>query len=260
MFSKKTIFCIILLSISCAIIIYYLKDPNAIHQEHSLQAPSATFILGTDYLGRDLFSRLFFGILQSISIGLIVLIIVAIISIFLGGLSGYIKGPLDYGIVFFADLLSSIPSMILCLVFVGFFANSVWSVTVALIISWLGKYIRYIRNLVISLQKEDFITLAPLHGSTGLHTLMVHLLPNLAYPLLALFITDIGKIILSVSGLAFLGLGIQPPTAELGTILYDGKAYFFIAPWLFIFPGICLTVLILMSQLLGRKLMQWYQT
>lgn len=89
---------------------------------------------------------------------------------------------------------------------------------------------------------------------------MVHLLPNLAYPLLALFITDIGKIILSVSGLAFLGLGIQPPTAELGTILYDGKAYFFIAPWLFIFPGICLTVLILMSQLLGRKLMQWYQT
>lgn len=234
------------------IIIWQLKDPYLIDKQNALQGMNLKHWFGTDYLGRDLFSRIIYGTIYSSLLAICSLIGVITISLILGGFAGYSGKLIDLIITTFADILVSIPTLILTLVFAGLFANSLMTVLIALVISWSGKYIRYIRNLVLNIRKEEFIILAPLRGSYGKHTLFHHIVPNIIIELVSLFLTDIGKIMLSISGLSFLGIGVQPPVPELGTILFDGKAYFFVAPWIFIFPGIILSLIVLGTQALGK--------
>lgn len=242
------LFCVVL-----ALIWLKTTDPYAIDQTARLEGISWQHWFGTDYLGRDVFTRVVYGTISSLIIAGLVLTSVIIFSLLLGGSAGGLGGWFDLIVVTFADILLSIPSLLLALVFAGVFANTMVTVVIALIISWSGKYIRYIRHLVLNLKKEEFIHLAPLRGSFGRYTFVEHILPNLFTELSSLFITDIGKILLSISGLSFIGIGIQPPTPELGTILYDGKMYFFVAPWLFIFPGMVLSSIVLWTQALRHK-------
>ncbi|MCR8997180.1 ABC transporter permease [Brevibacillus laterosporus] len=251
---KKHIVVFFACCVVLALIFIQLKDPYAIEKSNSLQGMSWSHWFGTDYLGRDLFSRTFYGSFYSLLLAICSLFGVVLVSLILGGISGLVGGLVDSSITTIADIMISIPSLILTLVFTGFFSNSIFTVMAALIISWSGKYIRYIRNLVLNIRKEEFIILAPLRGSYGKHTLFYHIIPNIFAELLSLFLTDIGKIILSISGLSFLGIGVQPPTPELGTILFDGKAYFFVAPWIFIFPGIILSAIVLITQFISSKI------
>lgn len=250
---KKCIFFLIMILI-ILFVFSQLKDPYSINKLEILQNVSWNHLFGTDYLGRDLFSRVLYGATISMVLASVSLTIVVLLSLFLGSLAGIVGGLLDISIMIFADSLVSIPSIIIALVFAGFFANSIIVVLLALIISWSGNYIRYIRNLVLNIKKEEFILLAPLRGSKGSHTLIHHILPNILVELFSLFITDLGKIILSISGLSFLGIGIQPPTPELGTILFDGKSYFFVAPWIFIFPGLAISLIVLITQYISQKI------
>lgn len=251
---KKTIVIFLIGGLSLVLVAQLLKDPYAINKLEGLQGVSSQHIFGTDYLGRDLFSRVLYGSVYSLGLAVLSLVGVILISLLLGSLAGRIGGLVDTGMMMFADSLISIPSIILALVFTGLFSNSLLTVMLALIISWSGKYIRYIRNLVLNIGKEEFIMLAPLRGSRKGHTLMYHILPNLLVELLSLFMTDLGKIILSISGLSFLGIGAQPPMPELGTILFDGKAYFFIAPWIFIFPGLVIAAIVLVTQVISSRI------
>ena len=243
------------ISVSIAVFLN-LKNPYLIDKGCRLQGISWHHWFGTDYLGRDLFSRVIYGCFYSLSISLLVLIGIVLVSLLLGGSAGLIGGFIDSFITVIADMMISIPSIILALVFAGLFSNSIFTVMVALIISGSGKYIRYIRNLVLNLKTEEFVLLAPLRGSFTFHTLFYHILPNLVIELMSLFTTDLGKLLISISGLSFLGIGIQPPTPELGTILFDGKAYFFVAPWVFIFPGILLSGIVLLTQVISKKINQ----
>lgn len=245
--------CFIIVSL---VVFLNLKNPYLIDKACRLQGISWQHWFGTDYLGRDLFSRVIYGCFYSLSIALLVLIGIVLISLLLGGSAGLIGGFIDSFITIVADMMISIPSMILALVFAGLFSNSIFTVMAALIISGSGKYIRYIRNLVLNIKTEEFVLLAPLRGSFTFHTLFYHILPNLVAELMSLFTTDLGKILISISGLSFLGIGIQPPTPELGTILFDGKAYFFVAPWVFIFPGILLSGIVLLTQRISKKINQ----
>jgi len=248
---KRIVQLICFISVSLVVFLN-LKNPYLIDKECRLQGISWQHWFGTDYLGRDLFSRVIYGCFYSLSIALLVLIGIVLISLLLGGSAGLIGGVIDSFITIVADMMISIPSMILALVFAGLFSNSIFTVMAALIISGSGKYIRYIRNLVLNIKTEEFVLLAPLRGSFTFHTLFYHILPNLV----ALFTTDLGKILISISGLSFLGIGIQPPTPELGTILFDGKAYFFVAPWVFIFPGILLSGIVILTQRISKKINQ----
>ncbi|GEL92440.1 hypothetical protein EVI01_17770 [Enterococcus villorum] len=229
------------------------SDPYRIDQSSRLEGMSWRHWCGTDYLGRDVYTRIVYGTFSSLVITIIVLVSVLTISLLLGGGAGLLGGVFDLLVMTFTDILLSVPSLLLALVFAGIFANTIVTVMIALMISWSGKYIRYIRHLVLDLKKEEFVCLAPLRGSLGKHTLMVHILPNLFTELFSLVISDIGKLLLSISGLSFLGIGIQPPMPELGTILYDGKMYFFVAPWLFIFPGIVLSSIVLLTQAFSHQ-------
>ncbi|MBC1600883.1 ABC transporter permease [Listeria welshimeri] len=255
---KKIIFLFIII-LSILLIFSHLKDPYAVNKSESLQNISWDHLFGTDYLGRDLFSRVLYGASNSLIIACLSLTIVVFLSLFLGSLAGIVGGLVDTSIMIFADSLISIPSIIVALVFVGLFSNSIIVVLIALIISWSGNYIRYIRNLVLNIRKEEFIVLAPLRGSQGSHLLFHHILPNILAELFSLFMTDLGKIILSISGLSFLGIGIHPPTPELGTILFDGKSYFFIAPWIFIFPGLAISLIVLTTQYSSYKITNYWR-
>lgn len=252
---KRIVQLICFISVSLVVFLN-LKNPYLIDKECRLQGISWQHWFGTDYLGRDLFSRVIYGCFYSLSIALLVLIGIVLFSLLLGGSAGLIGGVIDSFITIVADMMISIPSMILALVFAGLFSNSIFTVMAALIISGSGKYIRYIRNLVLNIKTEEFVILSPLRGSFTFHTLFYHILPNLVAELMSLFTTDLGKLLISISGLSFLGIGIQPPTPELGTILFDGKAYFFVAPWLFIFPGILLSGIVLLTQIISKKINQ----
>ena len=125
-----------------------------------------------------------------------------------------------------------------------------------LMIGWLGRYLRYFRNLARDVQTQPFVKFASLSGLTRTQTIVHHIIPHLMRNVTALITADFGKLMLSISGLAFIGLGIKPPLPELGAILYDGKSYFYSAPWLFFFPGILLGGFALTCQILNRRFTQ----
>lgn len=228
-----------------------VKDPYVVNPESVLVKPSMDHFFGTDYLGRDLYSRIMIGSLYSVGLAILCLVCVCCLSLLLGGLAGMELGLVSKLILTFADILYCLPSILLALVFVGLFANSVWTVILSFVLSWSGKYIRYIRGLVIDIRRQEYIQLAYQRGCGKMQTLLRHILPNLMIALTSLFITDVGRIVLSISGLSFLGIGVQPPQAELGTILYDAKQYFMGSPWLLLPPGLAITIILMASQGLG---------
>jgi len=152
-----------------------------------------------------------------------------------------------------ADMLIALPAIIIALVVLGFINNSVVGLCLALIIGWLGRYLRYFRNLARDTMTQPFVKFAPLSGMSKFQVTIHHIVPHLISDIMALVTADFGKLMLSISGLAFIGLGVKPPIPELGAILHDGKSYFYSAPWLFIFPGVLLGGFALICQILNRR-------
>lgn len=234
----------------------FYDKANMIHQSEALLPPSLHHLLGTDHLGRDFFTRLFVG--SMVTLGLTTLIIVGsvILGLMLGLAAALIGRWLDALLMAFADMLIALPSIIIALVVLGFINNSIVGLCLALMIGWLGRYLRYFRNLARDVQTQPFVKFASLSGLTRTQTTVRHIIPHLMRNVTALITADFGKLMLSISGLAFIGLGVKPPLPELGAILYDGKSYFYSAPWLFFFPGILLGGFALTCQILNRRFTQ----
>ena len=205
-----------------------------------LESPNGQHWLGTDQLGRDFLVRLIVGSLVTLSLTGIVILLSVCMGLIFGLFAGIERRWLDQIIMFVADMLLAIPSFIIALVILSLVSNSMIGLILALTIGWIGRYLRYFRNLTRDIQKRPFVQYARLSGNSTFKTTVTHVIPHLLSNIFALVTADFGKMMLSISGLAFLGLGIKPPTPELGTILFDGKSYFNGAPWLFFFPGLLL--------------------
>lgn len=239
---------------SLIILLYFYSITRCYEGNQPLQSPNAQHVLGTDQLGRDFLIRLIEGTSVTLMLTIVVVILSVTVGLILGLIAGIERKWLDQLCMFIADMLLAIPSFIIALVVLGLISNSMVGLVLALTLGWIGRYLRYFRNLTRDIQKKPFISYAVLSGNSIVKTTMTHTVPHLMSNIFALITADFGKIMLSISGLAFLGLGIKPPTPELGTILFDCKSYFNSAPWLFFYPGILLGGCVLLFQTINKKI------
>ncbi len=247
---------IVLLMAFIAVFASYLApyDPTALHLNNILEPPSSQFFLGTDTLGRDVFSRLIYGARASLYVGFISVGIAVIIGVFFGLISGYLGGIIDEIIMRGVDIMLCFPSFFLILAVISLLEPNLINIMIIIgLTSWMGVA-RLVRAETLSLRERDFIAAAKLAGSSTLRILFVHILPNTLTPVLISATLGIAGAILIESFLSFLGLGIQPPNPSWGNILMEGKDTLEIAPWLSLYPGIAILITILGYNLLGEGL------
>jgi peptide/nickel transport system permease protein len=229
-------------------------DPNFIDIESILIAPSYNHIMGTDGLGRDVFSRMLYGAQISLLVGFVAVGISTGIGIILGSIAGFYRGWVDSFIMRIVDVVLSIPSFFLILAVIAFLTPSIWNIMIVIgLTSWMGVT-RLVRAEFLSLRGREYVMASEAMGSSDIKIILLHLLPNSMTPIIVSSVLGIASAVLVESGLSFLGLGVQAPTASWGNILTDGKEYIQFAWWLSLFPGLAILLTVLGYNLLGEGL------
>jgi peptide/nickel transport system permease protein len=229
-------------------------DPAQIDQDNLLVPPSPKHLMGTDSLGRDLFSRIVFGARISLSIGIIAVGIATIIGIILGSIAGFYGRWIGSVIMRFVDLMLCFPTLFLILAVVAILEPSIFNIMIIIgLTSWMGTA-RLIRAEILSLKEREFIQAARAIGASNFRIILRHLIPNAIGPVLISAILGIAGAILVESALSFLGLGVQPPVPSWGNILIEAKSTLGIAWWLTLYPGLFILITILGFNLIGEGL------
>ncbi|MBI3087737.1 MAG: ABC transporter permease [Candidatus Omnitrophica bacterium] len=229
-------------------------DPNAIDLLEALQPPSALHWLGTDSLGRDLYSRLVFGARISLLVGVGAIGVAMLIGTALGLAAGWYGGWVDSALMRFVDVMLCFPTFFLLLAIVALIGQSVANIILIIgVTGWMGVA-RLVRAEVLSLKEREFIQAARVLGFGAGRIMWRHLLPNALSPVLVSATLGIGSAILVESGLSFLGLGVQPPTPSWGNLLIDAKGTLGVAWWLTLYPGLAILCTVLAFNLLGEGL------
>ena len=229
-------------------------DPAALNPDQILMPPSPEHLLGTDELGRDVFSSLLYGARVSLWVGFVAVGISTAIGIVLGLASGYFGGWTDELIMRGVDVMLCFPSFFLILAVIAFLEPSLINIMVVIgLTSWMGVA-RLVRAETLSLRERDYIAASRLAGASTSRLLFVHILPNALAPVLVSATLGVAGAILVESSLSFLGLGVQPPDASWGNMLMDGKNTLEIAPWLSLYPGLAILITVLGYNLLGESL------
>ncbi|MDP6686102.1 MAG: ABC transporter permease [Candidatus Omnitrophota bacterium] len=227
-------------------------DPAEIDIENILRGPSKEHILGTDSLGRDLFSRMVYGTRISLLVGFIAVGISALIGIVLGSLAGYYGKWVDVLIMRFVDIMLCFPTFFLILAVIALLEPSIINIMVIIgVTSWMGVA-RLIRAEILSLKERDFIYAERAIGASDVRIIVHHLIPNAMAPVLVSITLGIAAAILVESSLSFLGIGVQPPTPSWGNILSEGKSVMGAAWWMVLFPGLAIFITVLGYNLLGE--------
>ena len=229
-------------------------DPTALDVDSILQSPGAQHLLGTDALGRDVFSRMLYGARVSLWVGFVAVGISVTIGLALGLVAGYFGGLVDELIMRLVDVMLCFPSFFLILAVIAFLEPSLMNIMVVIgLTSWMGVA-RLVRAETLSLRERDFVSAARLAGAGPARILAFHILPNAIAPVLVSATLGVAGAILTESALSFLGLGVQPPTPSWGNILMEGKDVLEIAPWMSLFPGLAILFTVLGYNLLGESL------
>ena len=229
-------------------------DPGKTDVSMKLQSPSLQHFLGTDQLGRDIFSRMLFGSRVSLSVGFVAVAISICIGILVGAISGYYGRWIDTVLMRFVDIMLCFPSFFLILTVVALLGPSLFKVMVVIgITSWMGTS-RFVRAEFLSLRERDFAQAAKALGVKDRRIIFRHILPNALAPVFVTATLDVATAILVEAGLSFLGFGVQPPAPSWGNILTEGRTYIFDAWWLTVFPGLAILATVLSFNLLGEGL------
>jgi peptide/nickel transport system permease protein len=229
-------------------------DPIQLNIMERLQGPSAKHLLGTDQLGRDLFSRVLFGGQVALKVAFLSIGSALIVGIILGLIAGYGPVWLDNSIMLLFDTIRSVPTIMLALVTVAFVGASLTTLIFVIAASSIPTYGRIVRTQTLTIKSKDFVKAEILMGASVLRILSIHLLPNILGPLLILASMDIPSIIALEAGLSFLGMGVKPPTPSWGSILNDGFALIRNTPWPIIAGSIPLVLATLGFTFLGESL------
>ena len=239
--------------IFCAVFAPVLSsyNPNKTSFSESLQDPSATHILGTDTLGRDLFTRLLYGARVSLIVGVLAVVVSFIIGTFIGMLAGYYGGIVDHLVMRACEVIRAIPQIALTMLLLAMFGSSMLTMAIILGFSGVPGYIRMMRAQVMKEREADYIMASKLLGMKALPLMYIHLLPNCISPVLVMMTQQVGGTIMMESGLSFLGIGIRVPQASWGSMVNDGRSYLLDHPYLAIAPGACVAALVISLNLLG---------
>ncbi|MCI4136513.1 nickel ABC transporter permease subunit NikC [Bacillus vallismortis] len=234
------------------------NNPVAVHLSYKLHPPSWEFPLGTDHLGRCNLSRLLYG--ARISLGFAVLIFISslVIGLIVGTISGYKGGWIDQLLMRFCDGVMAFPNLILVLGLVGIFGPGLPQVILALMLVQWVYYARIFRGMVLSLKEENFIKAAKINGSSQWKIMKKHIIPNVLPPLVVMGTLEMGWAIMDISAMSFLGLGVQPPAAEWGAMIHEGKSYIRTNPELMIYPGMMIMLVVVTFNILGESLSDKY--
>lgn len=219
--------------------------------ENRLLSPSAQFLLGTDDLGRDILSRIIFGAQVSLKAAAIVILVVVAIGTPLGIIAGYFGGKVDEVIMRMCDLFLAFPPLLLAITIVAALGPSLINAMIALSVPWWPWYARITRGQTISLKERQFVEAARATGVSSFRIMFRHILPNCITPVIVLATLDMGYIILSLAGLGFLGLGSQPPIADWGVMVSNGRTFILDQWWFSTFPGIAILITVLGLNLVG---------
>lgn len=248
------------LAVLCGIIVLGLfgtllpiPAPDRIGAHPRLAPPGfASGLFGADNLGRDVLARICQGIQNTFLLSTSAVLMTAVAGAFLGLVAGYVGGLADELTTRLADIVYSFPAVLLGLLITAILGPGGTSVVFAIVLITLPPMIRVVRAATFEVVKADFVTTARVIGASHWRIATVHLLPNVALPILTQTAYSISIAILIESALSFLGLGVQPPVASLGSILREGSAYITVAPWLVFGPGLFLVLAILAVNLLGE--------
>lgn len=245
---------LVLLAVFANVIANY--DNVVIKQNLSqrLQAPSAAHWLGTDEFGRDIFARLVHGTRVSLQVGIIAVGISIVIGGILGAIAGYYGGKLDNIIMRIMDIFLAVPSILLAIAIVSALGPSILNLMLAISISSVPSYARIVRASVLSIRDQEFIEAAKAIGASNTKIIFRHIIPNSLAPVIVQATLGVASAILSTAGLSFIGLGIQPPAPEWGSMLSGGRQYLRYAWWVTTFPGVAIMITILSLNLLGDGL------
>ncbi|MBP7055633.1 MAG: ABC transporter permease [Candidatus Omnitrophica bacterium] len=240
----------------CAIFAPFIAthDPSEMDRKSILSGPSPEHPMGTDSIGRDVFSRMIYGSRISLSIGFIAVGIAVIIGIFFGAIAGYFGGRVDGVVMRFVDVMLCFPTFFLILAVIAILEPSIVNIMVVIgLTSWMGVA-RLIRAEILTLKERDYVAASRVMGGSSFWIITRHLIPNAIGPVLVSATLGVGGAILLESALSFLGIGVQPPTPSWGNILMDGKSTLGVAWWLTVYPGVLILLTVLSYNLLGEGL------
>jgi peptide/nickel transport system permease protein len=230
------------------------NDPYDMFTADRMEAPSSHFVLGTDELGRDVFSRVIYGSRISLMVGVVSVLIASLIGGPLGLLAGYIGGWFDEIVMRAMDVIFAFPAIVLAMMVTAFLGPSLRNTMIAIGIVYAPGFSRIVRGSVLAVTQEQYIEAARVVGCRSKRILLTHVLPNVVAPFIVASTVTFSFALLAEAALSFLGLGAQPPEPSWGTMLLTGKRFMEIAPWMAIFPGLAISIAVLGTNLLGDAL------
>jgi peptide/nickel transport system permease protein len=252
-----TVFLILAIAIICvAIFAPFIapKDPYDAVMTDSLQAPSSKYLCGTDKLGRDILSRVIYGTRTSLVMTLALVAIIFVLGTALGVIAGYCGGIVDEVIMRIADMCISFPGLVLAIAIAGMLGPNMVNAVIAIAaVSWT-KYARLARSLVLKIKSNTYMEAAVVTGTRTKDMIFRYVVPNLITTMIITAATDIGGMMLELASLSFLGFGAQAPTPEWGLMLNEGRTYIAKAPWLMIYPGIAIVIVVVVFNMLGDSI------
>ncbi len=229
-----------------------IADPDATSLADRLLPPfTAGHLLGTDQLGRDLFSRIIWGARVSLTVGIVAAVMAGAAGSLVGIVGGLFGGAVDHVLMRLMDVILAFPYVLLAIALVAALGPGLFNAMIAVAVVNVAFYARNIRGSVLSIRNQAYVEAARALGASGPHVLVRHILPNVVAPILVLISMNIGWMITETAGLSFLGLGAQPPQADWGSMLADGRAFITVAYHVATIPGFAILILVLTFNIIG---------
>lgn len=218
------------------------------------QGPTSRNIMGTDLVGRDIFSRILFAFRISLLLGVVVLAIATPIGALVGLYAGYLGGKIEFVLMRLTDVFLSIPPLVLAIAMMGVLEPTLMNAMLAVTAMWWPWYARLVYNIARSEREEGYVLAAEVIGASKGHIALREILPNCLPAIITKMTLDMGFVIIIASSLSFLGLGVQPPTPDLGSMVAEGARYLPDSWWLTVFPGLAILIAVFGFNLVGDAL------